>query len=75
MAFGAPRLSVAFVNLAIVFVGLLLALTGDGCLRGFGCGLAGFGFLMGFLLGSWFRLLPKTKPEGPDWQSGEAKNR
>ena len=64
MAFGSPRPSVTFVNLGIVLVGVLLMSTQHGYVWWAGLALLIFGLVMGLIMGSWFQLLPGSKPIG-----------
>jgi len=64
MPFGSPRPSVTLTNVVIVVAGALLIYTQNSYLWWLGLILLVFGLVAGFLMGTWFQLLPGSKPVG-----------
>lgn len=64
MAFGAPRPVVTIINIMFVVGGPVLLFTCSGWIRWLGIPILLWGLLAGFMMGSWARLLPGSRPVG-----------
>lgn len=64
MPFGSPRPSVTFTNIGFVVIGGLLMYVQSGIFWWLGLILLLLGLFLGLIMGSWFQLLPGSKPIG-----------